>query len=95
MLQRRCNKNGMIMRSALRKMGNSTGMILPAPLLRAAGLGVGAELELAVEEGRIIATPVLKEVRTGWAEAAAAISLTEEDREWLGAPLASDAELEW
>jgi antitoxin MazE len=83
------------MRSALRKMGNSTGIIVPAPLLRAAGLSVGAEVELIVEDGRIVATPVVKALRAGWAESAAAVGATEEEREWLAAPLSSAAELDW
>jgi antitoxin MazE len=83
------------MRSALRKMGNSTGIIVPAPLLRAAGLSVGAELELIVEDGRIVATPVVKALRAGWAESAAALGVTAEEGEWLAAPLANDTEIEW
>jgi antitoxin MazE len=76
-------------------MGNSTGIIVPAPLLRAAGLSVGAEVELIVEDGRIVATPVVKALRAGWAESAAAVGATEEEREWLAAPLSSAAELDW
>lgn len=83
------------MRSALRKMGNSTGIILPAPVLRAAGLGVGAEVELVVEDGRIVATPISTPVRHGWADAAAALISTSEEREWAAAPLSTDADLAW
>lgn len=83
------------MRSALRKMGNSTGIIVPAPLLRAAGLSVGAELELAVKDGQIVATPVKKAVRAGWAEAAAELALTAEERDWLDAPLSADDGQDW
>lgn len=83
------------MRSALRKMGNSTGIIVPAPLLREAGLSAGAELELVIEDGRIVATPVVKAMRADWAESAAAVSPTDDERAWIDAPLAHDNGQEW
>ena len=74
------------MQTALRKMGNSTGMILPKPILQELGVESGAAMDVVVENGRVIATPVRREVREGWAEAAAIVGaepLTEEEREWL------------
>ena len=47
-------------------MGNSTGMILPKPILRALGVETGVAMELVVEDGRVIATPVKSAVRDGW-----------------------------
>ena len=74
------------MQTALRKMGNSTGMILPKPILKELGVESGTSMDVIVENGRVIATPVKRKVREGWAEAAAIIgaeSLTEEERQWL------------
>ena len=74
------------MQTALRKMGNSTGMILPKPILKELGVESGTSMDVIVENGRVIATPVKRKVREGWAEAAAIIGaapLTEEEREWL------------
>lgn len=85
------------MQSALRKIGNSTGLVLPKPILGAMGVAGGTMLDLTVEDGRLIATPVKTKVREGWAEAAAAIGaeeLTQEERDWLDAPLDADDE-EW
>ncbi len=84
--------------SALRKMGNSTGVIVPRTVLREAGLTTGVILDLVVEQGRIIATPVERTTRAGWAEAAAAIATAEPDAEaalWQGFGNADDAALEW
>lgn len=58
------------MQTALRKMGNSTGMIVPKPILDALGLATGTRLDLQVDDGRVIATPVRSEVRAGWEAAA-------------------------
>ena len=74
------------MQTALRKMGNSTGMILPKPILKELGVESGTSMDVIVENGRVIATPVKRKVREGWAEAAAIIGaepLTEEERQWL------------
>ena len=74
------------MQTALRKMGNSTGMILPKPILKELGVESGTSMDVVVDNGRVIATPVRRKVREGWAEAAAIVGaepLTEEEREWL------------
>jgi antitoxin MazE len=74
------------MQTALRKIGNSTGMILPKPILKELGVESGAAMEVVVENGRVIATPVKRKVREGWEEAAKRVGaepLTEEEREWL------------
>ena len=84
------------MQSALRKIGNSTGLVLPRPILGAMGVSGGTILDLKVEDGRLIATPVVRSVRDGWAEAAAAIgadALTDDERAWLDVP--NDADDEW
>ena len=88
----------MPVQSALRKMGNSTGMIVPSAVLREAGLTTGVVLDLVVEQGRIVATPVVRTLRAGWAEAAADIGDAAPDAEaqaWQGFANVGDAELEW
>lgn len=45
------------MRTALRRMGNSTGMIVPRALLRELGLAAGSPMDLHIEGGRIVAAP--------------------------------------
>jgi antitoxin MazE len=46
------------MRTLLRKTGNSTGMILPKPILKELGLDAGATIELKVENGCLIIAPL-------------------------------------
>ena len=74
------------MQTSLRKMGNSTGMIVPKTMLDQLGLVTGAKVEVRVEDGKFIAEPVKRKVREGWEEAAkriGAAGLTQEEREWL------------
>ncbi len=76
-----------MMQTALRKMGNSTGLILPKPILKALGVTTGAAMELRVEGGEVIATPIKHKVREGWEAAAKRIGaepLDTETEAWLG-----------
>lgn len=85
-------------RTTLRKMGNSTGLILPKPILDQLGLANGTKIELRVEDGEVIARPVKRQVREGWEESAreiGAAGLTEEEREWLEMPSDFDGKWEW
>jgi antitoxin MazE len=82
------------MQSALRKIGNSTGIVLPRPILGTMGVASGTMLDLTVEDGRLIATPIRREVRAGWAEAAKRISAeTNPDDDWIEA--APDDSSDW
>ena len=58
------------MRTALRKMGNSAGMIVPKSILVEIGSRIGEDLEISVEDGRIVAAPVRTAARAGWSAAA-------------------------
>lgn len=85
------------MQTSLRKMGNSVGMIVPKAVLQEIGLSVGAPMDVRVEDGKVVATPVRK-VREGWAEDAervAAAGLTEEEAEWMAFGNDDDGELTW
>lgn len=82
------------MHTSLRKMGNSTGLIVPRAMLGEIGVTTGAQMDLRVEGGRLIATPVTA-IRAGWAAAAAAIADEPLDNDWLDVPNEGDAALEW
>ncbi|HEX4695015.1 hypothetical protein [Sphingomonas sp.] len=85
------------MQTALRKMGNSTGLIVPRTMLSEIGVTTGAAMDLKVEDGKLIATP-LRHPREGWAEAAAAVAAAEEDPDeaaWAGFGNDGDDELTW
>jgi antitoxin MazE len=53
------------MKTTVRRVGNSKGVILPAALLSVCD--IGDKVELSVENGRIIIAPV-KSSREGWFE---------------------------
>ena len=85
------------MQTALRKMGNSTGLIVPKALLTELGATAGTPMDVRVEDGRVIATPI-RHPRKGWAEAAAAVAVAEEDPDealWTGFGNEGDDELTW
>ncbi len=85
------------MYTTLRKMGNSTGMILPKAVLQEMGVAAGTSMDVRVEEGRVIATPRLH-LRDGWAAAAAAVAAAEDDPDeaaWQEFGNDGDDELTW
>ena len=86
------------MRSALKKIGNSSGLIIPKPLLLEIGAEAGDAVDIEVEDGRLIVSRVPRTVREGWAEASMTLGLqglSEEEVEWLDAPLTSETDEDW
>ena len=85
------------MQTALRKMGNSTGIILPRSILGQIGLATGAALDLRVENGKLIGTPIKSDRRSHWASAAAEIADVENSDEaaWRAFGNDDDADLTW
>jgi antitoxin MazE len=84
------------MQTSLRKMGNSTGLIVPRAMLGEIGVTTGATMDLRVEDGKLIVTPAPAGPRAGWAEDAAALGdETEEEMEWSRFGNEADADLEW
>jgi antitoxin MazE len=84
------------MRAALRKLGNSSGVIIPKSMLREIGIGVGDMVEIVLEEGRIVMAPVKRRARAGWAEASRAIAAAGDDAlVWPEFGNAGDENLEW
>jgi antitoxin MazE len=56
------------MKSQVRKVGNSHGVIIPKPLLDEIGIADGDVVSLKVnKKGRIVLAPVRTEARAGWA----------------------------
>lgn len=83
------------MRTAIRKIGNSQGVLIPKPLLAEAGLG--ADVEMVVENGTIVLRPVQdRKPRAGWAEAARVLAVNGDDAPvWPEFANAEDSELKW
>lgn len=67
------------MRAIVRRLGNSSGVIIPKPLLGELGVEIGDALEIEVEEGRIVLAPVSRRSRAGWADASREIAEAGDD----------------
>ncbi len=52
----------------LRKMGNSTGVIIPTAILTQIGVQAGDDFDLSLNDGRIVLRPVKRHPRAGWAD---------------------------
>ena len=70
---------GVWMRAAVRKFGNSAGVIIPKSILVELGVAAGDAVDMTVEEGRIVVAPVKRFPRDGWAEASRAIAEAGDD----------------
>ena len=86
------------MRSAMRKIGNSAGFTVPKAMRRETGLVIGTVVDLTVNNGKLILTPVEDDPRAGWEEDAARIAAEPEDSDeaaWRGFGNEWDAEWTW
>lgn len=82
------------MKIAIRKMGNSQGVIIPKPVLTQ--LGLNGEAEMSVERDAIVLRKPRTSVREGWAEASKAIAKRGDDRlVWPEFSNDADPELAW
>lgn len=72
------------MRSAVRKMGNSSGIIIPKPMLAEIGIKAGDDVDLRVEGDRLVIEVLKPCARAGWAEDARRIAESGDDRLVLG-----------
>ena len=72
------------MKSQVRKVGNSHGVIIPKPLLDEIGVVDGDVVTLKVnKKGRLVLAPVRAEVRSGWAADSKALAQAgESGRVW-------------
>lgn len=75
------------MKTRVRRIGNSRGVLLPAAVLSVCD--VGDEVELSIEDGRIIIAPV-RVSREGWFDG----YLADEDEDAWGALGMTDADIE-
>jgi len=60
------------MKTTIRKIGNSQGVVIPKPLL--AQVGFEGEAEMTVESGALVLRKTARPTRVGWAEAARAVA---------------------
>jgi len=82
------------MKVAIRRMGNSQGVLIPKPLL--AQVGLESEAEMVIQRDSIVLRRPLKKVREGWAEASRHIAAADDDKlVWPEFANDGDAELRW
>ncbi|TMJ59980.1 MAG: AbrB/MazE/SpoVT family DNA-binding domain-containing protein [Alphaproteobacteria bacterium] len=84
------------MRAAIRKLGNSSGVIIPKSMLTEIGVVAGDTVDLSLEDGRITIAPIKRRPREGWADAFDQVEeLGDEDRAWLEFGNQGEDELTW
>jgi antitoxin MazE len=84
------------MRAPIRKLGNSSGVIIPKPILSQIGVEAGDDLDLSLDADRIVLVPVKRNPRAGWADAAKRLAEAGDDLPvWPEFGNAGDTELKW
>jgi antitoxin MazE len=79
---------------AIRRIGNSLGIVIPKPVL--AQVGLSGQADLTVERGAIVLRKPRKAARAGWSQAAQSVTDQGEDELLMGDfANAADLELEW
>lgn len=82
------------MKTTIRRMGNSQGVLIPKPFL--AQLGLENEVEMEIENDAIVLRRPRHKAREGWAEASKALAEAGDDALVMGEfGNADDAELAW
>jgi antitoxin MazE len=82
---------GRAMKVAIRRIGNSHGIVLPKPVLAQAGLS--HEAELTLEGGAVVLRKPVQPVRAGWAAAAKRLAERGDDA-WVMSEFANDGDAE-
>ena len=80
------------MKTRIVPLGNSQGIRIPKPILEEAALPEDVELEVV---GDTIVIRPARKPREGWFENIEVEPLSQEDLEWLNAPLSAEADKEW
>jgi antitoxin MazE len=81
------------MKTTIRRMGNSHGVLIPKPILTQ--LGLEDEVDMQVE-GNTLVLRRPQSARTGWAEASRSVAAAGSDELVMGEfPNADDAGLVW
>jgi antitoxin MazE len=84
------------MQTPLRKLGNSSCVIIPKAFLNEIGAHQGDTVELQVEGDRLVISPVRTHPRAGWAEASRALAAADDDAlAWPEFANADDADWTW
>jgi len=68
-----------LMQTAIKKIGNSSGIVLPKPILAHLHLAAGDLVDLDLRDGSVVLSPVHQHPRAGWAEAAKTLAEAGDD----------------
>ena len=80
----------------LRKIGNSSAVIIPKPFLKHLGTKAGDELDLSLKKDHLVLSPIRQHPRAGWADAAKKIAQAGTDAlVWPEFANADDEDLQW
>jgi antitoxin MazE len=83
------------MKTTLRKMGNSTGIIIPKTFLTELDFE-SDDVEMTIENDAIVIRKPVKDVRLGWAEASEALTAKGEDAlQWPSFANQSSEDVTW
>ncbi len=55
------------MKTTVRRLGNSHGVLIPRPFLAEIGLDADDPVEMKIKKGRLVVAPLKKERRASWA----------------------------
>jgi len=80
------------MKTRIVPLGNSQGVRIPKLMIEETGLP--EEVELEIVDNTIVIRPARKP-RDGWFDNIVVEPLSDEDLEWLDAPLSAGADKEW
>ena len=84
------------MKAAVRKLGNSAGVIIPKSLLAEPRLSAGDTVDMRLEDGRLILAPIPQSKHAGWAEASRVVAVSGDDSlAWPEFGNVGDADLTW
>jgi len=84
------------MLTAVRQIGNSRGVLIPAAFLASCQIDDQADMQL--QDGQIVIKPVKRQLRKDWFTPSAQTALLHDTKEaglWADAPLADDSEWVW
>lgn len=84
------------MQTLVRKLGNSAGVIIPKSTLAELGVAAGDTVNVSVEQGSLVITPIRAPRRSGWAAASRDLAESGEDAlAWPEFANADDDGLRW
>ena len=84
------------MQAPIRRMGNSAAILLPKTVLAHLHVAAGDVLDLDLVEGKVVLSPIQRQTREGWADAARALAEAGEGQlEWPELDSAGDEDWKW